>query len=443
MNWLKQLRTILGKFWYIVFKELGFIFGLELLEGMYAKLLENAHLNWFAGLIAKNLGIKPDHAPFVIYIDKDRCKQLGYSAADFFASDQIEASQPNPDAGYLAPVLNVVPIPYILQDHLVNYKHVWFKGCDYEYTDGALSFKANIPISDYGLSEVMRIRPGSTEPVLCYRIFGWTRRTVRFSDAVYGLLDPMLVDYADIVWNMHQNGATRYLAKKLLAATSYSLVSDNAGTVVDVWDEDNGTLHCVQVGDKVYYSTDPVVVAVTAGTEVKAGTVLFGTTSFPEDTDTDPTQEAIPGVDVMTDVGRQRALNQSSTPVTYGNSYILNLSGGTLYEDRCKQLIDDQTCPRINATAADYENPYLFITRILRRNRDLVCVVSTPGPLFDNAVECIRKHMHAGGILSIYVNAETADTDVEVSGEANASVNATTSEGSITISDNGTDAEVA
>lgn len=455
MNWLQKIRNILGKFWYIVFQELDFLHGLEYVESLYASLIENSHTNWFGGLIAKSLGVKQEDLPFVIYIEKDSITHPIYDLDSILTSSEYTFQTLNENGGWVAKVANTIKQPHILQDHIKNWSHAWIEDLDFRYKNNEILFftdpqSFNLP--------VVKKATSTGEVKLYYRMFGMPSNPARSSDMVYGFISPELVPYADVVWDMHQNGASWYLIKQLLAAVTDTVVAQNSGTVrisedtrangfSDYWVENEH--HCLKVGDRVYHSKQPLAPWIVDGYTVTPGTILFGSTAFSRGRgDADPAD--IPGIGVLTDVGPLVAVNTdnpiSSTSYESGGKihYILPLMTkdneiSAAYVNKCKALIDKKA-PELYCQVPASVNPYDFVVNKIRRGRSgIVRIFNTITPKLAEALNCIRKCMHAGGILSVYVNTET-EILVPLTVTAAASVSAITSTGGITITTNGVEA---
>ena len=449
MNWVKIIRAILGRFWYTVFKEVDFILGIEYLEAIYAKLIERGQQNWFSGLIAKYLGVQQDAMPFVVYIEYPIQKR--YYTIDEAIQDDTGASMSsvNTTAEWAGVVVNTIPIPYTLQDHVFKYTKTLINGLDFTYSNGALLFYTNP--ETFGWTIVRRTTKDG-ELHKYYRIFGTRKQVKRAAEMVYGFISPELVDQAETVWAMHQLGASWLLTKKLIGAYTDTTISETAGTVVDIWTENNQ--NCVLVGDTVYHSQSPVAVSI--GAQVNVGDVLFGSSRFYPSSNLitlaggtlSNLAEQLPAISVRTDVGVLTAKNEDmEAMVTSGGAYVLPLvdvTGGTMateYLNRCEELENDVDCPHLNAAIESTVNPFEFVLQKLRRGRDgVVTITGSYLKTLEPALSCIYKHMNTGGVLGVYVNTGTADSAVAVDGDSEATVTAVADDGNLDITTDGSEA---
>ena len=427
MNWKKKIAAILGKFWYLVFKATDFIFGVEYLESLYAKLVERGHQNWLAGQIAKNLGIQQDAMPFVLYLETEATPAISLTAGTIsVTSGTIAVSSGTTE--WTLTVLNSIPCPHTLQNHIIKPTHTWFEDLDFRYNDNKLSVYADPATLDW---PIVHITDADGQLRICYRLFGFRQKLVRQCDMVSGFISPELVQASDVAWYMHQMGATFYAVKKLLAAVTGCVVADNDGIVEAVWDEQN--LHCVQIGGKVYHSTKPANVQ--QSDVVKKGAILFGDMVFYRGSDT-PSAAEIPGMRVRTDVGEMQASNTEldievadELPLTSTNADIV-----AAYKQKCADLRDDPNSLKIHLSGGTSINPYLYIMSELKNGRD--CIVSLSASALNQlaaAFDCIRKSICLGGTLHVYVKAETDTTTVASSFAADAGMSAVAVDATTTI----------
>lgn len=425
MNWLLSIKRLLGRFWGDIFKDVDFLLGVEYLMSLYSQLTENQYLNWRNGLIATDLTVEQAGLPFVVLIETSSVTKEWYpwqdlwasGSAELFYNHDYESQADENNMGWIAPSKTVIDVPDYLMDHVYKYTKILIKGSDYDYKDGKFLFyidpaTLNLPIIKETDSD------GNLH--LYYRLFGYALQTTKVCDPVTGFESQWLNVCSDVAWDIHTNGATFYNTKQLLGKATGSVISESAGTVTeaDLWDEQD--YHCIQVGDKVYYSKGPCNIqpGEDESIDVSVGDVLFGSLAMYKGTDT-VTIEEVPGIKVMTDVGALTALNkETDTYLSPGadRTIILPLSGDDItvnaYRAKCVELYKDETVPYIQVPYPKV-NPYEFVVKVLRRGRAVtIRLVADSLDYLAAAIACIRKSSCAAGMLNIYVAAST-DADDE------------------------------
>ena len=437
MNWLLRIREILGRFWTDIFGDSDFLLAVEFCQQLYGKLIQGRNYNWREGHIAASKKSLPDYAPFVVLIPEDT---LHKEASDYRSMFYVgEWQSVTEHGGWVATPMEQIPEPFMMTDHVAETSRTLINGLDYTFKDGEFLFF----VDPRTLTDIPRVRiaDGRGGTKICWKLFGWRADTSKLCDPVAGFISNELNDCADIAWDIHQNGATPYNVKKLLAACSDSVISDNDGVVDCTWKE--GSWYCIQVSGSVYKGRK--VWRKAPGDTVRKGDVLFGTMQAYKGSET-PDNADIPGILVRTDAGELMAYNEDtpSVSITGTTQYTLPLQGASAsaYHDICTELTADLKVPYIDVP--ETVNPYLFVTQTLRRGRCMsVRLTVDDVKKMAAALQCIRVCVCESGIVNVYVQAETDIGHVVVSGfEASVGLAAVAVEATITIQEMCAEAEV-
>jgi len=420
MNWLRSIKRLLGRFWGDLFKDVDFLLGVEYLMSLYSQLTENQYLNWRNGLIAADLTVEQSGLPFVVLIETTAVSREWYpwqtlwdsGSATLFYEHDYESQSDEDGMGWIAPSKTIIDVPDYMMDHVYKYSKILIKGSDYDYKDGKFLFYVNPASLDL---DVVKETDSDGNLHLYYRLFGYALQTTKVCDPVTGFESQWLNACSDVAWDIHTNGATFYNTKQLLGKATGSVISESEGTVTldNIWDEQN--YHCIQVGDKVYYSKAPCNIqpGENESVSVSVGDVLFGSLSMYKGTDAVTISE-VPGIKVMTDVGALTAINEETdTYLSPGadRTIVLPLRGDEItvnaYRAKCVELYKDETVLYIQVPYPRV-NPYEFVVKTLRRGRAVtIRVVADSLDYLAAAIACIRKSSCAAGMLNVYVAAST------------------------------------
>lgn len=416
MNWMLTFRRLLGRFWHDIFEDREFLLGVEYLHSIYSKLVENQYLNWRNGMIAKDMSVEQDMQPFVVYLEADTTKEwysldklfapTGPASASDFANNRVDD---NAHTGWLTDSRYPIPDPVYMLDHVYGYKHMFVRGLDYDVQDGRFLFHTDP--AELGLDKV-KILDKDGLPKAYYKLFGYARKTVKVCDPVTGFESSWLNGCSDIVWDIHQNGATYYNMKQLLGYATDSVICEKDGNIDAVWTEQGW--NCMSVDGRAYMSKFPY--NVTSGA-VKQGDVLFGSLKVWKGTDT-PTAAEVPGIRVQTDAGELVALNASTDAYDVDGQLVLPLVGAAEesivvenYKEICSHNMGDKRCPYIQVP--DPVNPYRFVVQKLRRGRSVVVrLIGDNLKVLEAALNCLRRNCCASGLINVYV-ATVSDPDDE------------------------------
>ena len=305
-------------------------------------------------------------------------------------------------------------------DHIYDYTKILVRGSDYDYVDGKVLFY----VDPRGLNlPVIKETDSEGNLHIYYRLFGYSLQDTKVCDPVTGFESQWLNGCSDIAWDIHTNGATYYNTKRLLGKATDSVICEADGVIESAWKEQD--YYCVSVQGKPYMSKKPLALldagetfeANAVGKEVSIGTVLFGSLSMYNGTDTVSASQ-VPGIKIMTDAGQLTALNSMQDTYIYttgsNNTLTLPLSGDTVilnnYRAICAELIKDESVPYIQIPYPQV-NPYEFIIKVLRRGRAVtVRLVADNLDYLAAAIKCIRNSSCASGMLNIYV-ATSTDAD--------------------------------
>ena len=429
MNWLLVIKNFLGRFWGDFFHDGDFLPGVEFLVSLYSRVAEYRLLNWRNGMIAADTSSMPSDLPYPVLIDQAKVNREWYSwdalwgedpatSDDMPGSMLIDGTYYNDDEdkmGWVAPAEEAIKEPYMLKTHLYGNTLTLVEGVDYDYSNGVFLFY--VDLSELNIPTVM-VTDKEGYPHKLYRLFGVPVKETKVCDPVTGFESNWLNGCCDIAWDIHQNGATFFNTKKLLGKASHSVICEEDGTVMLIWEEQGYS--CMRVGDRVYHSKEAANYAV--GASVKQGDVLFGTLKMFKGAEV-PSADEIPGLKVMTDVGELTAMNELRDIVTDEDSgvEILPLTGNEAtieaYNALCVEHAANKNCPVIDIPITfttiseagvdvvhEQVNPYTFISNTLRRGRSVVARMQADDvELAHAALDCVRKSCCASGMMNVYL----------------------------------------
>lgn len=419
MKWFDRITFVLGKFWGVLFEESDFILSVQNLYVLWGRIQEAIYNNWRNGLTPAINKVNQDSQPFVILLDVDSIHPAHYSYADVLNGVGSLGSE-KANAGFVATCRDTIQCPEMLTEHVFSKGHTLFYGLDYKYFNKEFIFYMDP--RTLGLPVVKITEKDGTLKVY-YRIFGRAVRKAIDYDAVVGFGSPALNTCAAVCWDMHQNGATLYNTKKLLADVTGSVVADEDGTIRHLWIENE--YNCMLINDKVYMSKE--LPNYNHGDDVKSGDVLFGSLKMFTGKDNPPSSD-VPGILVQTDCGALLAENvtkASYTEYVNGNSITIlpltstNVEGSSLdtvaaYKNSCIEKSLDARCPSISIEASC--NPYKFVMQTLRKGRGVcVRIISKDLHKLGAAIQWLRKCTCASGSVNVFVKAES-EVGVPVSG---------------------------
>lgn len=428
MNWIKRIRFILGPFWYRMFDDQDFLLGVEFLLGLFFRLTGYTMDNWIAGMFPLFKVVYPDDMPYAILLDSSSLHREWYTWQDFVnGAVTVQAGQTigSPtDTSYLATdaagsgwvvdIVEPVPEPAFMMNHIYKWDLSLMNGPDFCFCGNQIIFYAD-PSTMNIQSVKVTDKDGNLK--IYWKLICVQRKTVNNYSAVAGFMSPELNSCADVVWDIHQNGATYYNAKKLLAEATGSVVCDADGAINEIFREQGWWF--ARVDDKIYKSQSACNFS--AGANVKQGDILFGDMKFYKGSET-PSASEIPGIRVRTDAGELTATNSVLPLVTFYGTQILPLTGDlpTLvgYMNTCLRNSADPKCPaiEIDPNNTGTINPYKFVMQTLRRGRTCaVRILSGAGAKLDAAIDVLRKSTDLGGLLTLYVKAYSEPANVTVS----------------------------
>lgn len=418
MNWLSKIKNILGVFWTTIFHDTDFILGVENLHALASKKQEASHKAWTAGSIANSDESYACRLPFVIYIEKAKSSSESTTLESSICHpaaaivDILRGSAAtgdiDTDGEYIGTSLYTIPEPHHITDHVVDYNYTMFNNMDYTWHAESNEIWFHTDPERIGF-ECVTVMDSDNILHVYYKMFGWVDSKKATKDMVTAFEGTHLNDQADIVWNMHQCGATFQNVKDLLGSITDSVISKADGAVTSIWTEQNYT--CVLIDGLVYSApTDDVTCNVSVGDTVHEGDIIFGSLKMYTQNDT-PTTADVPGIRVMTDVGELTAPNSSSllNATVSSGVKILPLSGSAAvvnaYNNRCVDLYTNSNCPVIEVP--DTVNPFLFVMRTLRQGRSVFISMTTEKlHKVSEALACIRKSISADSMLTVYIQAE-------------------------------------
>jgi len=435
MNWIKRIRWILGPFWYRIFEDQDFLLGVEYLLGAFFKFTGYTFDNWFAGMFPMLPAVYQNDMPYVILLDVSTLHREWYTWEDFVEgtvkghkvqpsdTDYTLGSPTDEDyvstadlmgKGWVVDIVKPVPDPSYMMNHLYKWSLTLTNGPDFKVVGNQILFYTNP--EDLKLPAI-KVTDSAGNLKIYWKLICIQTKDVNDYPAVSGFTSPELNDCADIVWDIHQNGATYYNAKKLLAAATENVVCDADGAISEKWSEQGWNF--VRIDDKIYGSKSAC--NFNAGADVKKGTILFGDMKFYKGSE-NPTTDEIPGIRVRTDAGELVAenTNKTSVNITGTTHNVLPLTGDlpTLvdYLNLCIRNSYDPRCPYIQVPSGTV-NPYKFVMQTLRRGRTCAVRLTTVSlSKLEAAVQVLRKSASLGGLITLYVKDSTDTANVTVSG---------------------------
>lgn len=429
--WIKRIRWILGPFWYRIFDDQDFLLGVEYLLGLFYKLLGYKYENWAAGLFPMIPRVYQDNMPYVILLDAASLHREWYTWKEFVNGDvEVNAGEtigsPTDEeyvstdaegAGWVVDVVDPVPEPTYMLNRVYAWTLTLTNGPDFKFSGKKVLFYTD-PSKLKLQSVKVTLKDGSLK--VYWKLFGFAVKDVNDYPAVSGFMSPELNSCADIVWDIHQNGATYYNAKKLLAVTTENVICDKAGAINDSWSEQGWNF--VRIDDKIYGSR--ATCNYTAGSDVKKGAILFGDMKFYKGSE-DVSAAEIPGIRVMTDAGELIAENaeKSAINITGTTCHVLPLTGTVPvlldYLNICIRNSKDLNCPYIDVTPDSNGkiNPYKFVMQKLRHGRTCaVRLTAVSLAKLEAAIQVLRKSTNLGGLITLYVKDSSDTANVTVSG---------------------------
>jgi len=446
MNWIKRIRFILGAFWYRMFADQDFLLGVEYLLGVFFRVTGYKMDNWVAGMFPMLPAVYPSDMPYVIYLDVSSLHKEWYSWQQFVNQDvQLHEVTPEegdsywevggPDdedylategagKGWVVDIVEPVPEPSYMMNHLYKWTLTLTNGPDFKFAGNQILFYKDPTLLNL---PSVKVTTKDGELKVYWKLICTIDKTVNYYSAVSGFMSPELNDCADVVWDIHQNGATYYNAKKLLAAVTDGVVCDEDGAINERWEEQGWTF--LRVEDKIYGSKETC--NYNAGASVKKGDILFGSMKFYKGSE-NPDSASIPGIRVRTDAGELVAENTDKRVVQVsvsGSTFnVLPLTGDvdTLvdYLNICIRNSMDPRCPSIkvedpNETRRNNGiiNPYKFVMQTLRKGRTCaVRLTATSVSKLEAAIQVLRKSTNLGGLITMYVKDSSETANVTVSG---------------------------
>ena len=244
MNWMLRFRRLLGRFWHDIFEDAEFLLGVEYLHSLYAKLIENQYLNWRNGMIAKDTSVEQDMQPVVVYLQADTTREWyplekifaptdeGRASAYSFVNNAMAAGDTN-TGGWLTDSKDPVPDPIYMLDHVYGYTKMLVKGLDYDVQDSHFLFYVDPAVlwpepeeGEKDTRPIVKMLDKDGVPHRYYKLFGYPRRESKVCDPVTGFESSWLNPFSDIVWDIHQNGATFYNMKQLLGKATDSVICE-------------------------------------------------------------------------------------------------------------------------------------------------------------------------------------------------------------------------
>ena len=416
MNWITTLRGVLGKFWTWLFYDRDFILGVQNVHALIGLHEQSKVRN---NLICQDIEDKTPLCgllPRPLYIDNATIGKRGYTIEEIFSGLGTFTDHKTSGSEWTAATTAPVGEPYMLTDHVVDYTTALFRGIDFECRDDEFIFRMDP--DDLNLRTLKRTDVDGT---LCiYRvIWAWYREDDAEKDAVRGLVTSGAGKYAEEVWKIRHEGATKYNTKALLAKVSGSVVSDVNGKVADIWVEQD--YRHMLVAGKVYSAPVSAAVNKAKGSVVNVGDVLFGSLKFFSGSDNMSAAD-VPGIRITTDVGGLVARNTDGVNVT-NNTLPLNGSADLVsaYVEEMASRNNDPVCPKCTLPAT--LNPLKYITQAVRRGRSCIAVL-TADKMQDvaPALKALRDNTCASAIVDVVVKASAEDVFDAFTLEAEAEV---------------------
>lgn len=423
MNWLNKIKSILGGFWAIVFSDKDFTLGVEKCHALMSKHQQTLHDQWVASGIAADTRAFASALPFPIWLLKSETRVNPSTGNTMMTScvvhpaaswDDILNGNAGLDSrqdggGFVVQSRYSIPMPRYMSDHVIDFTLTLFDKADFTWDGHAFLF--HVDPTALNLPEVSIMDSDGILRVY-WKMFGWSMPERAMNDMVNAIYSPELSPYSDIVWDIHQNGATYYNVKELLGAVTESVICRNSGAVDYFWTEQD--TQCMLVGEHVY--TAPLTAArnFDRGSNVREGDVLFGSLKFMSSQDMEqsmPDATMAPGMSVMTDVGQLIAENAGKEAVEQDGVSVLPLVGSYgastpgEYVELCVANAHEDDCAYIPVPSE--VNPLQFVMCTLRRGCGiLTSLIATGTKPVEEALECIRKSIMASGMMTVYVQAE-------------------------------------
>lgn len=428
MNWVRRIRFLLGAFWYRMFNDQDFLLGVEYLLSDFFKYTGYTMDNWVAGMFPTLPAVYPAEMPYVVLLDVSSLHREWYTWEYFIEDMTVGELKAGPDEayetlqgdgkGWLVNVVEPVPEPWLLMDHVYKFNLTLTNGPDFKFVGNQILFYVDPSTLNIPTVKVTT-KDGSLK--VYWKLVAICEPQNNEYPAVAGFMSPELNSCANIVWDIHQNGATYYNTKKLLAAVTDNVICDADGVINEEWSEQGWNF--IRIDDHIYKSQQDFNYR--AGDTVKKGAILFGDMKFYKGSD-NPTSEDIPGIRVRTDAGDFVAVNDdnmTSVPITGTTFNILPLSCYTSeqqkllqYKEICEKNSMDPKCPYIQVPAGKI-NPYRFVMQTLRRGRTCaVRLTATSLAKLEAAIQVLRKSTNLGGLITLYVKDSSDTANVTVSG---------------------------
>lgn len=429
MNWVRRIRFLLGAFWYRMFDDQDFLLGVEYLLSDIFKHVGYTMDNWVAGMLPMIPMVYPARMPFVVYLDVSSLHKEWYGWEYFIEHMDVEQMKKGPTdplytgssdsegKGWVVNVVDPIPEPWLLMDHVYKFNRTLTNGPDFKFSGNQILFY--VDPTTLNLPSV-KVTTKTGELKIYWKLIGVMEPTYNEYDAVAGFMSPELNSCADIVWDIHQNGATYYNTKKLLASVTDNVICDADGAISEEWSEQGWNF--IRVDNRIYKSQKPFKNEFRAGADVKKGDILFGDMQFYKGSD-NPDADKIPGVRVRTDAGELIAENSTHNVVMQDDVKILPLTGTPQvlmdYVDVCVKNSKDPKCPYIDIDPENTGtiNPYKFVMQTLRRGKTCaVRLTAVSVAKLEAAIQVLRKSASLGGLITLYVKDSSDTANVTVSG---------------------------
>lgn len=291
MNWINSIRELLGKFWKLVFGEPEFIHGIEnvcALLGRSRQAVLDARL---ASKLINGQKLYIPVMPHVVYLLASR-QETDPSTGDIYMRDCIvhpmypldevlsdgsthTLGDRDPNGGWiLEPKYNVPPL-HFMSDHVAGYTVTFFDGFDYDFDGNAFLFHVDPRTISPALPTV-NLPDEQGRMCIYYKLVGWEYPALVQRDMIDLCYSSELTPVADIVWDIHINGANYVNTKNLLSKVAGAVVCTEDGVVENMWTEQNDTVQCVKIGTKIYHADASLQAHFTIGDTIQAGDVLYG-----------------------------------------------------------------------------------------------------------------------------------------------------------------------
>ena len=281
MNISKFIKSFLGFFWTDFISDKSFSKGFIDLHSFILKKNTEKEKQDTGRLFASETAVHDASFPFVMYFLKETVvdADTGYAhhVREAYGIDKVLLQgcglyEDDVNAGFAVKSFSSTPEPWFITDHVIDYTKTLFNRADFILNNGQFIFYTDP--SKLGFDEVSML-DSSGHVRVYYKAFGWSKPSYEGADAVDAFYSPRLRPYSNIVWEIHQKGATVANVKELLSHLTDSVIAETAGVVRAIWVEQGYT--CVRVDDKVYVSrVKGTRCDVRTGQHVKAGTVLLG-----------------------------------------------------------------------------------------------------------------------------------------------------------------------